>query len=37
MGQCVQVLMMRMMMMKMEGDGVVGGLPGCCEGEDFQS
>lgn len=36
MGQCVQVLMMRMMM-KVEGDGVVGGVPGCCEGEDFQS
>ncbi len=36
MGQCVQVLMMRRMVMKMEGDGV-GGVPGCCEGEDFQS
>lgn len=42
MGQCVQAWMMmmrrRMMMMtmKMEDDGV-GGVPGCCEGEDFQS
>lgn len=40
MGQCVQELMMRRIVMKMEGDGVggsVGGVPGCCEGEDFQS
>lgn len=38
MGQCVQELMMRRMVMKMEGDGgSVGGVPGCCEGEDFQS
>lgn len=35
MGQCVQALMMRMVM-KMKGD-VVGGVPGCCVGEDFQS
>lgn len=32
-GQCVQALMMRRMVMKMESEGV----PGCCEGEDFQS
>lgn len=38
MGQCVQALkmVMRRTVMKMEGDGV-GGVPGCCEGGDFQS
>ena len=36
MGQCVQALMMREMVMKMEGDDV-DGVPGCCEGGDFQS
>lgn len=36
MGQCVQALIMRRMVMKMRGDGV-GGVPGFCEGEGFQS
>lgn len=38
MGQCVQALMMRRMvvMMMMQVDGV-GGVHGCCEGEGFQS
>lgn len=36
MGQCVQALSMRRMVMKMEGDGGVG-VPGCCEGEDLQN
>lgn len=32
----MQVLLMMMRVMKMEGDGV-GGAPGCCAGEDCQS
>lgn len=31
------VVMMMMMRRRMEGDGGVGGVPGCCAGEGFQS